>query len=556
MRKRDEKRAEKRELRASLSIYAALSMMLIASVIFVFLEGAREREMSSILQMNADATIESLFAGYQKSLWDTYHLLGVPLSSKGSELNLANQEGELLSYGQAMLQPTSSGKWLKGMYLYRGELSNIDMKAYCLMTDQDGRIYQKQVAQNMKALSGAGWVESLLSDLDLLCNLEKDEEEERGIYDAAVEALRKSREKQDKSENGKSKKSKTAGNETAKANGNLVKNSENKNKSSRNGRSKDRTGEQSQIKRSDVIKDTPLEQSDRIQKSGVLSLVVADTKALSAKSLEGQDLVSERNCFQGNWTEEFGSTGIADTVFYEKYLTDLFHSKIFGCFLSPAENKDLSYELEYLIGGKKRDTDNLKIVVEKLFLLREAANYGYLLTDAGKVSETLLMAEAIGGASLNPLLVEAIKQGLLFSWAATESILDIRALLQGKRIPLMKTADLWTSSLANLTTLLDGKMQAKESPAGRCYKEYLCGMLFLEDGARTSFRAMDLEELWIQKAAGDEEIRMDQMMVAACVQFTYDYPRPFSKLITFENPLGEKSESGKTASYSYGKAGE
>ena len=40
------------------------------------------------------------------------------------------------------------------------------------------------------------------------------------------------------------------------------------------------------------------------------------------------------------------------------------------------------------------------------------------------------------GASVNPAIIEAVKYGILAAWAYVESVLDIRALLDGDKIKI------------------------------------------------------------------------------------------------------------------------
>lgn len=82
-------------------------------------------------------------------------------------------------------------------------------------------------------------------------------------------------------------------------------------------------------------------------------------------------------------------------------------------------------------------------------------NYAYLLTDSAKVAECTAMATLLVGATLIPGLVEAVKQMLLLAWAFAESVLDLRLLLNGKRVAFRKDASNWKISLSNALELGD-----------------------------------------------------------------------------------------------------
>ena len=58
-----------RKEKGSLTVFAALSMMLVAAVIFTLLEGARNIEIQRISWLEAESAVESLFASYDRILW-------------------------------------------------------------------------------------------------------------------------------------------------------------------------------------------------------------------------------------------------------------------------------------------------------------------------------------------------------------------------------------------------------------------------------------------------------------------------------------------------------
>lgn len=57
---------------------------------------------------------------------------------------------------------------------------------------------------------------------------------------------------------------------------------------------------------------------------------------------------------------------------------------------SPGADKPLSYEAEYIINGSGSDEANLEAVAKRLLLMREGANFVYLMTDAAKKARPML----------------------------------------------------------------------------------------------------------------------------------------------------------------------
>lgn len=97
--------------------------------------------------------------------------------------------------------------------------------------------------------------------------------------------------------------------------------------------------------------------------------------------------------------------------------------------------------------------ENLKIVLDKIKNIRFVPNYLYLQSDEEKKAETKALAAVISTLLANPELIPVIQQGLLAAWAYGESIMDLRALAAGKKVPAIKTKETWKLSLSNLLKL-------------------------------------------------------------------------------------------------------
>ena len=222
------------------------------------------------------------------------------------------------------------------------------------------------------------------------------------------------------------------------------------------------------------------------------------------------------------------------------YCKEHFQGYEYDSTMETDQNQILDYELEYLIHGLDTDQENLKGVVKELFLIREMANYGYLQTDTAKMAQAYGIATTLGAASGNPLVVETIKQGILIAWASAEALLDVRGLLAGKKIPMWKTSDTWTSDLSCIGQYKTSFVTAKESEMGLTYEQYLVGLLYTKSDKVISERALDLIEGNIRLQEGYEEFCVDHIMVEAQIQYTYEYPGILSGL-----SLRETDHSGK-----------
>lgn len=94
--------------------------------------------------------------------------------------------------------------------------------------------------------------------------------------------------------------------------------------------------------------------------------------------------------------------------------------------------------MEYILGGKNSDRENLKSVAAKLLLIRQGVNMAHLLADGGKRIQLETLSLAIASSFLVPPAAAVIEAALLVCWAFAESVLDVRELFAGGHVPLVK----------------------------------------------------------------------------------------------------------------------
>ncbi|XCP85450.1 DUF5702 domain-containing protein [Roseburia hominis] len=261
----------------------------------------------------------------------------------------------------------------------------------------------------------------------------------------------------------------------------------------------------------------PLEQISDLKTGSLLGIVLPDGFSLSQKAVSKAQLVSHRALKKGYgvFEEKAGNTG--DTIFFNLYLLDRF-----GNATAPKEERALDYELEYLLEGKESDKANLEAVAKKLCLFRMAANYGYLLTDAEKQAEAETLAGALCMLFVSPEIIPVVKQALLLAWAFGESVLDVRTLLDGKKVPLVKSRETWQLSLSALLKLgEEGALQdGRNAEGGYTYETYLQVLLFLEKKEVLTMRALDLVEQNLRVGKGFTWFQADQCVTAAGFEMT------------------------------------
>lgn len=237
----------------------------------------------------------------------------------------------------------------------------------------------------------------------------------------------------------------------------------------------------------------PMESVTAIQQSGLLKIVTENPEQLSEKSVKKEELASVRqlNKGKGAFVQEETKIGIAKEIFFEQYLLEHF-----GDVTEKRENRALDYELEYLIGGHTSDRENLEEVVKKILSIRLGINYAYLLTDEAKKAEAEVLALSLCTLLTVAGITEIVKHAILLAWAYGEGITDLRALVAGEKVPVVKTKENWSLQLSALLQIKEQGVPKRnpDCQEGMGYRDYLKGLLILERKEKLSMRALDLIE--------------------------------------------------------------
>lgn len=237
----------------------------------------------------------------------------------------------------------------------------------------------------------------------------------------------------------------------------------------------------------------PMESITAIQKTGLLNIIVENPEQLSEKSMKKEELASMRKLKKGKGTFVQGENQneMTGKLLFERYLQEHF-----GDVTQEKEGRALDYELEYLIGGEESDQKNLEEVVKKILTIRFGVNYAYLLTDEAKKAEAEILALSLCTLLTVPGIAEVVKHAILLAWAYGEGIVDLRTLVAGGKVPVVKTKENWNLQLSSLLKIKEqGILQgSQDEQEGIGYREYLKGLLILQKREILSMRALDLIE--------------------------------------------------------------
>ena len=191
----------------------------------------------------------------------------------------------------------------------------------------------------------------------------------------------------------------------------------------------------------------------------------------------------------------------------------------------------LAYQLEYILSGKRSDRDNLKEAAKKLLALREAFNFASSQNNPEMTSACESLAAVVVGWTGNAALVESLTQALLAGWCYGESMLDVKNLMHGGLVPLMKEPGQWQLTLDRLGTvkemLTDDNGYGSE---GMRYKEYLLILLNMTKLSQQKMRGLDMIEMNVRTAPGMSQFHVDQCIVAMKTKTTWEVPPVFARV--------------------------
>ena len=264
---------------------------------------------------------------------------------------------------------------------------------------------------------------------------------------------------------------------------------------------------------------------------GILEQVIPSNKEVSAESFNLLESVSHRNLKQGN-SKNSSKASSLDKIVFSMYLKDKLshYGKDLG-------HGGLKYELEYIVCGKDNDTDNLKGVVGRLLALRGSVNYVALYRDEVRSSQAFALSAALLAWTGNEGAIEAGKYVIMAAWAYMEGVLDVRLLLEGGKVSMIKSPQEWTSDLFNMGACMSPEFTARNCDDGMSYEDYILAFLVLESSRNESFRALDMIENSMNSIPYYENLKMDNLICDMDISIEYEADPMFFSLVTLDVPF-------------------
>lgn len=242
-----------------------------------------------------------------------------------------------------------------------------------------------------------------------------------------------------------------------------------------------------------------LGQVEQLYRSGMLELVVPEGMTVSKGLLSSVEELPTRSEIM---TPQARGISLPDHLMLDEYC-----GRFFRCFRTNAQGEEtvqmgvegeggLSYELEYLLAGEENDEANLTSTVQRLLAVREGLNLLHIMSDSQKRAQARNVAMAITGiAGISPLLL-LTTFFVMSVWALGESLMDVRGLLAGKRVMLLKAASDWTMEIENLLTMgKEGTVGTGGGERGFSYLTWLKLLLLREEIVTQEYRMMDMIQM-------------------------------------------------------------
>lgn len=399
------KQKEWREGSGSITVFLSILFLLFFSLIGVAFENVRVLSSEGYMRTAAYSAAMTVFGSYNRELFEQYGLFAYGGYDGKEEEDLAEEFNEILINN---IQTAPRQAQISYANLYRiGEIDSLIEEADYL-TDQ--KVFSQQVKAYLKS-EAVGDLKDVLTTKTLDSN------------NAAKEKLMLAKEY----EEGKFDEQK----EEAKGN----------------------TSDKQDTGGKDLAGGNPLEAFTDLVRDGVLNLV-CDASRLSDGAITAVDdeVTSENTvsskedrCAADYLLDLIGNQNSkAEKGILEKETEKLeyivYADKQFSSY-SNDRKRITKYGMEYLAAGKQEERDNLLFVVNRLLGIRTMVNFAGIVSDPVLQQKSLTTATVLAGFTGMPPVIRAVQYVILLILAFEEACIDVTALLDGRSIPAVKSAD-------------------------------------------------------------------------------------------------------------------
>ncbi len=466
-------RNNKKTKDAAFSLYLAMMLSVMIPLIWTMIEGARANAIRMRIECAMDLASDSVLAEYNKKLLEDYGLLMIDTAygtSAGSEEHLLSH---LTEYVNKNLN-TSEGSGLIFTDLCRLSLSGAELKKLSRGSDDSSSVLRYLALSYMYEKYGAAYVSDTADLITKYGSMEADGEDVGSEFDDSVSAIDSIS---------------IAPPEDLEEGTEWV----------------------------EPAKDDPAPNVKKLRYSGILSLVCK--KDYSKKSVNLSKFASSRSLVKGNgMPEEWEKrNSVTDRLMFLEYIMEKS-----GNYISNNDSSPLRYETEFILCGKDNDNDNLRIIAERLLLIRGAANASTYYSSPSLKEQTSVAAAALSFVTAFPEFKPVYEAALAAAWIYVESLYDVRLLLENKKVPAIKTESEWHYSLNSALGITTAGPEVDSGyDHGLCYQDLLRIMLFSSDEKSAAKRFTDIVEMNMRTVECYAAFRMDDCIAAADIQYVF-----------------------------------
>ena len=451
--------------RASITVFMSLILALILSLITTSITAVKTAAARSELANAADQAMFSLFAHYDRTLMEKYDVFFVDGSFGGDGLHLESACAFLEDAMRRVTEPRW-GALAGGRDLIPAEIHSSSVTGYALATDLNGYVFAAQAVESMKETAA-------FRGLDLIADA-------AGYPEAAGEGLGVERTLETESLEGiearaeAERAASAAGGETGGEASGLPGVGAVGGESGGAGTGQETPGEAEvspQTEAQAASARESLEAVKTLRATSILRLVHPSPDAVSTETCNPTSLIGSRQKLSGMGVIDGtdATLSVTDGLLLNEYI--LCH---FGSAVDPDSGSGLKYPLEEILKGKHSDAANLESLAGELLLIREGINVIHIYRDPALKEQAQTLAAAVAAVILLPEAEPLIEVLLIAGWAFAESLLDVRTLFSGQKIPFVKNTSDWQVGLMQIPAMA-ADMDAFRKPAstGMGYVDYL-----------------------------------------------------------------------------------
>lgn len=506
--------------KGQITVFLSLAFLLLMSTCFVTIEGVREYMTGALAEDALEGAAQDILANYDKPLFHRYHIFFLDPREKGQIRR------DAVDYLNHYYDESAFFGWTCRSF----KVTFLDGAA-----DREGKLFKHQIREWIKYrkifYKGKGWQEGSWDDPDEKQKI-LDMSEAYKSLEKMVSAYRE--ELQSTPLNVHSDEGDSAG------------------KADKDGQNQERAGllsieEEEEISEEAILWKSIRESLEIYENSDPLYCCLGSEKALSGLETDLIDLPSHGKGGSGEGSANhipacsFRDPGemvslfpaseknqVCRKYFYEEDYIISYIRQLFGHYPDkagktnsgssgwkgnhsgnlPASNqKALAYEIEYMLEGKKSDVENLRRVADRIFSQRFLLNYDYARKNPDLWSRAGQIADLAAGQEEMPDNPEAGRLLLTGAAAYGQTILDLKALLSGKRVAIVPEQSCWQASYENLPKLLRKGKPADLGYGKISYSDYLNYYLTREGMEKIlCWRMMDVMQLNVRLS--EERFRM------------------------------------------------